>query len=72
MVDLLAGLEDDGYREAPMRQNSQHSLPGGGSTHYNSDEEEEGPELEREEAELSLMMSQRWDSDLPEQSPRQR
>uniref|UniRef100_A0A674C2Q5 DNA polymerase zeta catalytic subunit n=1 Tax=Salmo trutta TaxID=8032 RepID=A0A674C2Q5_SALTR len=71
MVDLLAGLEDDGYREAPMRQNSQHSLPGGGSTHYNSDEDEEGPELEREEAELSLMMSQRWDSDLPEQSPRQ-
>uniref|UniRef100_A0A8C7GGX1 DNA polymerase zeta catalytic subunit n=1 Tax=Oncorhynchus kisutch TaxID=8019 RepID=A0A8C7GGX1_ONCKI len=67
MVDLLAGLEDDGYRAAPMRQNSQHSLPGGGSAHYNSDEEEEGPELEREEAELSLLMSQRWDSDLPEQ-----
>uniref|UniRef100_A0A4W5MVD9 DNA polymerase zeta catalytic subunit n=1 Tax=Hucho hucho TaxID=62062 RepID=A0A4W5MVD9_9TELE len=71
MVDLLAGLEDDGYRAAPMRQNSQHSLPGGGSAHYNSDEEEEGPELDREEAELSLMMSQRWDSDLPEQSSRQ-
>uniref|UniRef100_A0A8C7PPN6 DNA polymerase zeta catalytic subunit n=1 Tax=Oncorhynchus mykiss TaxID=8022 RepID=A0A8C7PPN6_ONCMY len=70
MVDLLAGLEDDGYRAAPMRQNSQHSLPGGGSAHYNSDEEEEGPELEREEAELSLLMSQRWDSDLPEQSSR--
>uniref|UniRef100_A0A8C8FQG0 DNA polymerase zeta catalytic subunit n=1 Tax=Oncorhynchus tshawytscha TaxID=74940 RepID=A0A8C8FQG0_ONCTS len=67
MVDLLAGLEDDGYRAAHMRQNSQHSLPGGGSSHYNSDEEEEGPELEREEAELSLMMSQRWDSNLPEQ-----
>uniref|UniRef100_A0A8C7DZ18 DNA polymerase zeta catalytic subunit n=1 Tax=Oncorhynchus kisutch TaxID=8019 RepID=A0A8C7DZ18_ONCKI len=67
MVDLLAGLEDDGYRAAHMRQNSQHSLPGGGSAHYNSDEEEEGPELEREEAELSLMMSQRWDSNLPEQ-----
>ena len=72
MVDLLAGLEDDGYRAAPMRQNSQHSLPGGGSAHYNSDEEEEGPELEREEAELSLMMSQRWDSDLSEPSSRQR
>ncbi|XP_028970573.2 DNA polymerase zeta catalytic subunit isoform X2 [Esox lucius] len=72
MVNLLAGLEDDGYRAAPMRQNSQHSLPGGGYTHYNSDEEEEGPELEREEAELSLMMSQRWDNDLPEQSFRQR
>uniref|UniRef100_A0A8C7UBM9 DNA polymerase zeta catalytic subunit n=1 Tax=Oncorhynchus mykiss TaxID=8022 RepID=A0A8C7UBM9_ONCMY len=66
MVDLLAGLEDDGYRAAHMRQNFQHSLPGGGSAHYNSDEEEEGPELEREEAELSLMMSQRWDSDLSE------
>nr|XP_046147371.1 DNA polymerase zeta catalytic subunit-like isoform X1 [Oncorhynchus gorbuscha] len=72
MVDLLAGLEDDGYRAAHMRQNSQHSLPGGGSVHYNSDEEEEGPELEREEAELSLMMSQRWDSNLPEHSSRQR
>uniref|UniRef100_A0A8C7UFH4 DNA polymerase zeta catalytic subunit n=1 Tax=Oncorhynchus mykiss TaxID=8022 RepID=A0A8C7UFH4_ONCMY len=71
MVDLLAGLEDDGYRAAHMRQNFQHSLPGGGSAHYNSDEEEEGPELEREEAELSLMMSQRWDSDLSEPSSRQ-
>ncbi|KAJ8008958.1 hypothetical protein DPEC_G00083820 [Dallia pectoralis] len=71
LVDLLAGLEDDGYRAAPIRQNSQHALPGAGYTHYNSDEEE-GPELEREEAELSLLMSQRWDNDLPEPSSRRR
>uniref|UniRef100_UPI003AAE4BD6 DNA polymerase zeta catalytic subunit n=1 Tax=Centroberyx gerrardi TaxID=166262 RepID=UPI003AAE4BD6 len=69
MVDLLAGLEDDGFRRTPMRQNSQsQSLPGAGSCHYNSDEEEAGPELEKEEAELSMMMSQRWDSDVPEHS----
>ncbi|KAM6954386.1 DNA polymerase zeta catalytic subunit [Aplochiton taeniatus] len=74
MVDLLAGLEEDGYQRTPARQNSnpQQLLQGGGSCHYNSDEEEAGPELEREEAELSMLMSQRWDSDLPVQSSRQR
>uniref|UniRef100_A0A8C5BEY4 DNA polymerase zeta catalytic subunit n=1 Tax=Gadus morhua TaxID=8049 RepID=A0A8C5BEY4_GADMO len=48
MVDLLAGLQDDGFRASPPR-------------HYNSDEEEAEPELQQEEAELSVMMSQRWD-----------
>ncbi|XP_067097392.1 DNA polymerase zeta catalytic subunit [Osmerus mordax] len=72
MVDLLAGLEDDGYRATPMRQNSQSLLQGGGACHYNSDEEEAEPELDREEAELSMVMSQRWDCDLPEQPSRTR
>ena len=72
MVDLLAGLEDDGYRATPMRQNSQSQLQGGGACHYNSDEEEAEPELDREEAELSMVMSQRWDCDLPEQPSRTR
>ncbi|KAM4633548.1 DNA polymerase zeta catalytic subunit [Polymixia lowei] len=73
LVDLLAGLADDGFRGTPMRQTSQsQSLPGAGSCHYNSDEEEAGPELDKEEAELSMMMSQRWDSDPPEHSSAQR
>ncbi|XP_029903584.1 DNA polymerase zeta catalytic subunit isoform X2 [Myripristis murdjan] len=73
MVDLLAGLEDDGFRATPMRQTSQsQSLPGVGNCHYNSDEEEAGPELDKEEAELSMMMSQRWDSDVPEHSSTRR
>ncbi|CAL8312592.1 unnamed protein product [Lota lota] len=48
MVDLLAGLQDDGFRATTPR-------------HYNSDEEEAEPELQQEEAELSVIMSQRWD-----------
>lgn len=50
-----------------MGQSSQsqpHS--GAGSYHCNSDEEEAGPELEKEEAEMSAIMSQRWDSELPD------
>ncbi|KAM9338879.1 DNA polymerase zeta catalytic subunit [Symphorus nematophorus] len=67
IIDLLAGLEDDGFCRTPIRQNSQsQSLPGARSYHCNSDEEEAGPELDREEAELSVVMSQRWDSEPPE------
>ncbi|XP_041831754.1 DNA polymerase zeta catalytic subunit isoform X2 [Melanotaenia boesemani] len=59
IVDLLAGLEDDGFH-----MNSQsHSLSGTRSYHCNSDEEEAAPELDKQEAELSTMMSQRWDSE---------
>uniref|UniRef100_A0A8P4G7U9 DNA polymerase zeta catalytic subunit n=1 Tax=Dicentrarchus labrax TaxID=13489 RepID=A0A8P4G7U9_DICLA len=62
IIDLLAGLEDDGFCRTPVRQNSQsQSLPGARSYHCNSDEEEAGPELDKEEAELSVIMSQRWD-----------
>ncbi|XP_028858187.1 DNA polymerase zeta catalytic subunit isoform X2 [Denticeps clupeoides] len=70
MVDLLAGLEDDGFRADIGRQASQLHLSDSMNCPYNSDEEEAGPELEKEEAELSLLMSQRWDSGIPEQSSR--
>ncbi|KAJ8355995.1 hypothetical protein SKAU_G00187890 [Synaphobranchus kaupii] len=72
MVDLLAGLEDDGYQADLPRKSSQQQLSGSLNCHYNSDEEEAGPELERQDTELSLMMSQRWDSDIPGQSSRRR
>ncbi|XP_068199262.1 DNA polymerase zeta catalytic subunit [Antennarius striatus] len=69
IIDLLAGLEDDGFCRTPIRQNSQsQSLPGARSYHCNSDEEEAGPELDEEEAELSVTMSQRWDDEPPESS----
>uniref|UniRef100_A0AAX7UJ27 DNA polymerase zeta catalytic subunit n=1 Tax=Astatotilapia calliptera TaxID=8154 RepID=A0AAX7UJ27_ASTCA len=67
IIDLLAGLEDDGFCRTPARQNSQsRSLPGVTNYNCNSDEEEAGPELDKEEAELSVIMSQRWDSDPTE------
>lgn len=65
IIDLLAGLEDDGFCKPPVRQNSQsQSFSGAGSYRCNSDEEEAGPELEKEEAELSFLMSQQWDNEL--------
>ncbi|XP_054474015.1 DNA polymerase zeta catalytic subunit isoform X1 [Anoplopoma fimbria] len=70
IIDLLAGLENDGFCRTPIRQNSQsQSLPGARSYHCNSDEEEEGPELDKVEAELSVLMSQRWDNEPPDNSP---
>ncbi|KAG7257685.1 hypothetical protein CRUP_038023 [Coryphaenoides rupestris] len=63
------GLQDDGFRATPLRHNSQHATGSSGG-HYNSDEEEAGPELQQEEAELSFIMSQRWDK--PEESSRPR
>uniref|UniRef100_I3JZM5 DNA polymerase zeta catalytic subunit n=1 Tax=Oreochromis niloticus TaxID=8128 RepID=I3JZM5_ORENI len=72
IIDLLAGLEDDGFCRTPTRQNSQsRSLPGVTNYNCNSDEEEAGPELDKEEAELSVIMSQRWDSDPPESASSQ-
>ncbi|XP_040919803.1 DNA polymerase zeta catalytic subunit isoform X2 [Toxotes jaculatrix] len=69
IINLLAGLEDDGFCRTPVRQSSQsQSLPGARSYHCNSDEEEAGPEMDKEEAELSVIMSQRWDSEAPESS----
>ncbi|MGH0142523.1 UNVERIFIED_CONTAM: hypothetical protein FKN15_051347 [Acipenser sinensis] len=64
-VHLLAGLEEDGYQAEQPRNSSQHRLSGSCSQPQNSDDEELEPELEKEEAELSLVMSQRWDSDVP-------
>ncbi|XP_070705223.1 DNA polymerase zeta catalytic subunit [Pempheris klunzingeri] len=65
IIDLMAGLEGDGFCRTPVGQNSQ-SLPGTRSYHCNSDEEEAEPELDKVEAELSMIMSQRWDSEPPE------
>ncbi|XP_054900495.1 DNA polymerase zeta catalytic subunit [Poeciliopsis prolifica] len=66
LIDLLAGLEDDGFHRPPLIHNSQpQSLPAASTYNCNSDEEEAGPELEKEEAELSMIMSQRWDSEHP-------
>lgn len=67
IIDLLAGLEDDGFCKNPTSQNCQsQSFFGAGSYHCNSDEEEAEPEREKEEAELSFLMSQQWDNDPPE------
>lgn len=74
IIDLLAGLEDDGFCRTPVRQSSQsQSLPGSRSYCCNSDEEESRPEQDQEEAELSIIMSQRWDHEPPGTSslPRQ-
>lgn len=67
IIDLLADLENDGFRKTPIRSNSQsQSFSGASSYRCNSDEEEAGPELEKEDAELSLLMTQRWDNEHPE------
>lgn len=73
IIDLLAGLEDDGFHRTPVRQNSHsQAYPGARSYQCNSDEEEAGPELDKEEAELSVIMSQQWDKEPPDSSPSQR
>ncbi|KAL4649072.1 DNA polymerase zeta catalytic subunit isoform X1 [Arapaima gigas] len=72
MVDLLAGLEDDGYQADMPRIASQQNLSRTISCLYNSDEEEAAPELEKQEAELSVIMSQRWDTNLVEHPTRRR
>nr|XP_057925939.1 DNA polymerase zeta catalytic subunit [Doryrhamphus excisus] len=69
IVDLLAGLADDGFSWTPVLHSSQsQSHAGAQSYHYNSDEEEARPELDKEEAELSVTMSQQWDKEPPESS----
>ncbi|XP_037541982.1 DNA polymerase zeta catalytic subunit [Nematolebias whitei] len=69
ITDLLAGLEDDGFHRTPVRQDSKsQSYPGARSYQCNSDDEEAGPELDKEEAELSMIMSQQWDKEPPDSS----
>ncbi|XP_056619644.1 DNA polymerase zeta catalytic subunit [Triplophysa dalaica] len=63
MLDLLEELSDFGAV-------NQQCMSGSGIC--NSDDEEAGPELEKEEAELSIIMSQRWDNEIKEHSARQR
>ncbi|XP_066463164.1 DNA polymerase zeta catalytic subunit [Eleutherodactylus coqui] len=66
MIKLLAGLEDDGYQVDLSRRLSQHSFSARCSAMQNSDDEENEPQVEKEEMELSILMSQRWDSNLDE------
>uniref|UniRef100_A0A8D0GIS6 Uncharacterized protein n=1 Tax=Sphenodon punctatus TaxID=8508 RepID=A0A8D0GIS6_SPHPU len=72
MIHLLAGLEDDGYQIIGHRSLSQHYSPGSGRNPPNSDDEENEPQIEKEEMELSLIMSQRWDSDIEEDTTKRR
>ncbi|XP_062896817.1 DNA polymerase zeta catalytic subunit isoform X1 [Mobula hypostoma] len=67
MVHLLAGLEEDEYGMARTQfvpGRSQQRSAGNHSYQQNSDDEENEPEVQKEELELSLLMSQRWDGDL--------
>ncbi|GCC38166.1 hypothetical protein chiPu_0016678 [Chiloscyllium punctatum] len=70
VVHLLAGLEEDGFGNArspfaPVRCSQQQSA-GSFSYQQNSDDEENEPEIQKEELELSLIMSQRWDGEFPD------
>lgn len=70
-IQMLAGLENDGFcgsgagigLSGQNSQSQQQQCSGTGSYQCNSDEEEAQPELEEEEAEMSRVMSQRWDSE---------
>ncbi|KAK2505421.1 hypothetical protein MC885_016958 [Smutsia gigantea] len=71
LVHLLAGLENDGY------QGERHRMPsscafGNIKNLQNSDDEENEPQIEKEEMELSLVMSQRWDSNIEEHCAKKR
>nr|DBA26585.1 TPA: hypothetical protein GDO54_010826 [Pyxicephalus adspersus] len=66
MVKLLAGLEDDGYQMNLSNHLSQNSFSARRHTMQNSDDEENEPQVEKDEMELSILMSQRWDSNLEE------
>lgn len=72
MIDLLAGLENDGYQMGHQKTLSGHRSLGSWRNSQNSDDEENEPQYEKEEMELSLLMSQRWDSSLEEPGPKRR
>ncbi|XP_030055078.1 DNA polymerase zeta catalytic subunit isoform X2 [Microcaecilia unicolor] len=64
MINLLAGLEGDGYQLEGSRRLLQQGFSVNCSNLQNSDDEENEPQIEKEEMELSLLMSQRWDANL--------
>lgn len=72
MINLLAGLEDDGYQMGGHRTLSQNNSLGSYRNLQNSDDEENEPQIEKEEMELSLLMSQRWDSTIEEHGAKRR
>uniref|UniRef100_G3QYM2 DNA polymerase zeta catalytic subunit n=1 Tax=Gorilla gorilla gorilla TaxID=9595 RepID=G3QYM2_GORGO len=72
LVHLLAGLESDGYRGERNRMPSPCRSFGNNKYPQNSDDEENEPQIEKEEMELSLVMSQRWDSNIEEHCAKKR
>ncbi|NXA54879.1 REV3L polymerase, partial [Nothocercus julius] len=72
LIDLLAGLESDGYQMGNHRTVSHHRSLGSCRNSQNSDDEENEPQCEKEEMELSLLMSQPWDSSIEESGPKRR
>ncbi|XP_025040532.2 DNA polymerase zeta catalytic subunit isoform X2 [Pelodiscus sinensis] len=72
MIHLLAGLEDDGYQMGGHRTFSQNNSLGSYRNLQNSDDEENEPQIEKEELELSLLMSQRWDSSSEDNGAKRR
>ncbi|XP_071074731.1 DNA polymerase zeta catalytic subunit isoform X2 [Dasypus novemcinctus] len=72
LINLLAGLESDGYRGERNRMSSPCHSFGNSRNPHNSDDEENEPLIEKEEMELSLVMSQRWDSNIEEHCAKKR
>ncbi|CAL9691750.1 unnamed protein product [Knipowitschia caucasica] len=61
IMNLLGGLEDDGGCRT-QQCSPPEAFSGLRSYQCNSDEEEEEPDVDKEDAELSALMSQCWDS----------
>lgn len=72
MIDLLAGLENDGYQMGHHKTLSHRRSVGSFQNSQNSDDEENEPQREKEEMEVSLLMSQRWDSTVEEPGTKRR
>lgn len=72
LVHLLAGLENDGYQRERNGMPSPCLSFGNTINPQNSDDEENEPQIEKEEMELSLVMSQRWDSNIEEHCAKKR
>ncbi|XP_063108437.1 DNA polymerase zeta catalytic subunit isoform X2 [Cavia porcellus] len=66
LVRLLAGLESDGYQGERNSKPAPCQSFGDTKNPQNSDDEENEPQIEKEEMELSMVMSQRWDSNIEE------
>lgn len=61
LINLLNSLENDGFCGSQQCSQPKH-LSGIRSYQGNSDDEEGEPDVDKEDAELSVVMSQRWDS----------
>ncbi|KAK7907545.1 hypothetical protein WMY93_016157 [Mugilogobius chulae] len=68
IINLLVGLESDSFSRGPTCSQSK-PYSGIGSYQGNSDDEEMEPDADKEDAELSIIMSQRWDSQSSDLSP---